>query len=517
MAAPQPAAGAEGGRLLRRVEAKYAGRAVVVDIAETASVAELRQTCARALNEPAACLTLLCAGHKLNVESAAVADVLPAGSRLMLLSRGPAPPPRLTIVDSRRGTSAYAMEVPFGLSVAELITLARQAVGFPISVFEATLFSTHLKVFMEPGRPVSSYDLPTLSEACLLAAPPHSNAAVPRVSSLLRGQSNGQPSRLSPLAGPPSPPVNRTPAKLAQPSAQPVPAWAPLPAAVPAATCLAAEGRCAAGGLLPRPPIPVGRFSVDSAALPTRPLAAGEPDKRRYVCSSGGSEGVSLQSGGEAVPRARPPVGTRSRSNGCGVRSGGTPSPPYGRSRSSGCGLRSGGGLARSRSHHTLLRAGCQRYNYPIPHPPPARRKSADDGRRSRYLGRVALAEIGPDDPDLLARGCGIAEASLLLAPISPTDDDMPLLPSGDDDDDEAPLSLDDLLAAAEAGPVVDCRACARRRRNPFAEQCACKCGDVFCSAHLFAHQCSFDHLHGQQQWLSTSNAKLAAAKVQGF
>src|SRR6056297_2235231 len=117
---------------MRRIEAKYAGRIVSADIAEDATVGELtvgelRQAFGRAIDEPAADLTLLCAGHKLSVDTAALADVLKPGSRLMLLSRGPRPPPRLTIVDTRRGTSAYAMEVPHGGAlVSELIVMARQ-------------------------------------------------------------------------------------------------------------------------------------------------------------------------------------------------------------------------------------------------------------------------------------------------------------------------------------------------------------------------------------------------------
>lgn len=447
-----PSSGAEGasgeGGPLRRVEARYAGRTMVVDIAEGASVGELRQSCALALAEPAACLTMLCAGHKLSVESAAMSDVIPLGSRLMLLNRGPPPPPRLTIVDTRRGTSAYAMEVPIGLSVAELIELARQAVGFPISMIEATLFSSHLKVFLKPELPVSSYDLPTLSEACLLAAPPPCNAVVPRVSSLLRGQSTGRLGRVSPLTGPPSPPVTRAPVEATEPSANPQPATAPQPATVFTAACPhpAAASRCADGGAAPRSPSPKNRTIVEPAALPTRSLAAGvrsapasvEPRRRRYVCSSGGSVEVGVQSQSEGGLCARPPACGRSRSNGCGVRSGGTVSPPCTRTQSSG----RGGGLARSRSHHTLLRAGCQRFQYPIPHPPPRRRNSADDGRHSRNLGLTALAEIAAADPHLPAPGCVVAETS----PLTPTQPACSTLPP---DDDEAPLSLDDLLAAA--------------------------------------------------------------------
>jgi hypothetical protein len=115
-----------------RVDASFNGHIHTVDIPAGGSVADLRLACAATVGLSSRELTLLCAGKKLSDDTAALADVVPAGRRLMLLSHSPRPQPRLTLHDAYRVITIYAVEVPAGARVSDLISLSRRALGLPI-------------------------------------------------------------------------------------------------------------------------------------------------------------------------------------------------------------------------------------------------------------------------------------------------------------------------------------------------------------------------------------------------
>eukprot|EP00962_Isochrysis_galbana_P009662 scaffold2695_cov142-Isochrysis_galbana.AAC.3 len=188
---------------IMRVEASFGGLAHWVDVPKGGSVADLRLACAGAVGRPSRELTLLCAGRKLSDDAAALADVL-FSRRLMLLSHGPRPQPRLTLHDAYRVITAYAVEVPAGARVSDLIALSRIALGVPISVVDVGLYSAHLNMLLTPEHLIADYDLPDLSEAYIVRGSPPGRVVAPLVSSQLRTTGRCGPSRLTTVAKEPS-------------------------------------------------------------------------------------------------------------------------------------------------------------------------------------------------------------------------------------------------------------------------------------------------------------------------
>lgn len=69
--------------------------------------------------------------------------------------------------------------------------------------------------------------------------------------------------------------------------------------------------------------------------------------------------------------------------------------------------------------------------------------------------------------------------------------------------------------SSSSSGNSCRCTLCARK--VAIALRIACKCGNVYCTAHRIDHDCAFNYFEENKAKLESTITKVVVSKVKGF